>query len=108
MIAARVIDGQYEAVLTVGQKFSRSSSGQSLMKIVEKFLGPHFAQAYEDGTEIALSVNILTKSEVDRNEERTQQQKEVVEREQAVLVVERLNKVREREATARGQHATES
>jgi hypothetical protein len=108
VIAAKKLEGAYEAALLVDQKFNRSKTSKSLNDVVMKLLAPIFSIEREDGTEVAVSVAILTAAEVLRAEERERQQRELAETTAEAERLEQLKAAKEREQKARATDAKQS
>lgn len=101
----RKTEGQYEAALIVDNKFRRSASSRSVTDLMTKLLGPLLSQEQEEGTEIAVSVGILTAAEVARAESREDRARKTAESEAEAAELARLQAALDAEAAARQTEA---
>jgi len=63
-VAAKKIDGKWEAALINEGRFGRSFVGKSIAEIVTKAISPMLAVDLADGAEIAVNVAILTAEDI--------------------------------------------
>lgn len=99
-VAIKKNDGQYEAALVHENKFTRSATSKSITDLFTKLAGPLLAAPQEDGAEVAITVNVLTKAEVDREDRRNARARETAAADQEAKELEALNAAQLREMKA--------
>lgn len=107
MMAAKKVDGQYEAALLIDGKFTRSTVSKSLTDLMMKLLGPILTLDREDGSEVSVNVGILDHVEVARQEAKERNQRKIAEATAEAEQQEALNASRAREIAARSSSATQ-
>jgi hypothetical protein len=54
------VDGQFEAATIVDGRFDHAATADSIAKVFSKLVGPFLTMQQEEGTEVAVEVNILS------------------------------------------------
>lgn len=62
--AAKKIDGSYEAALIVDNRFARSGKSMLVSGAFEALVGPLLGVEHPEGTEIAITVTVLSPEEI--------------------------------------------
>jgi hypothetical protein len=93
-------DNLFEGALIIDQKFTRSASGKSAGDLFQKLAGALLVAQSETAEEIAITIGVLTKAEVDRMERKAARDKEIMASEIEAQEVERLKAAVKRLADA--------
>lgn len=99
--ATKKVDGAYEVALLVDGLFKRSAVGKDIMPLLTKLVAPIIASKEAEGTEIGVTIGILTASEVAREEARQERIRQTKEAEQEAAEIEALTAAVKREKAAR-------
>lgn len=95
------IEGTYEVALLVDGLFKRSATGTDVLALLTKLTSPIIASQEADGTEVAVTIGILTAAEVAREEARQERARQTKEAEAEAQAIEALTLAVKREQDAR-------